>query len=525
MSNDEGLSAVEISKKRLIYRAKHERCRYYTPSGRSEQFLAHLKKFPPNYNGIIILILRAGNSFGKSALACNLIAYLAGRTPNPWFDAIPYLKQFRKPNRGRVYTTANAAANTYPDEIQKWFPRGAYTSSKEGRAFDKKFKFKNKSIFDFFTFDQDIEQAESVSLDWQIADEPPSRKLFGAMKTRLRFGGLMVFVLTPLEDAAWMADELEIPERLGEDVFVTTADTEDACIEHGVRGHLPHASIEAMFKDCDEAERAARKGGAYLHLSGRIYKTYRAEESGHCPVDIHPYHLDEWERGPGPGWTLWNVMDPHDRKPFAIGWYAAFRNGDVYTIAEWPDDSWPPFHKMKDCTWVPKDYARMIVETERALGVKDAGRGVRRLIDPNFGNTPCCATNTTIKMEMSMWGMKPVAEGGQGGYLLNYQDAPDPLTGGHIAVKAMLGDISKGIRPKHYDLAHCKNHIFGMTRYGHKENRNEKMGTSEKPELIHKDFPDLRRYLALAKVKFIELPKAENVQRASSYGKPGYRGV
>ena len=509
---------AQRAQRELARRVANERCRYYTPSGRAEQFLGHLKNIKPHDPRIITLILRAGNRFGKSALACNLAAYLARGKPNPWFDSIPYLQQFKRPNRGRIYTTANSAKNTWDDEVQKWFPSGAFTVSKEGTTFNKKIRFMNKSVFDFFTFDQAISEAQSISLQWQISDEPPPRKLWSAMRTRMDHGGLMVFVLTPLEDAAWMADELEIPERLGDDVFVTVASTEDACIEHGVRGHLPHASIESIFKDFDEAEMAACKSGEYLHLSGRIYKTYRAEPDAHCPVDIHPYHMDEWERGPGAGWTLWNVMDPHDRKPFAIGWYAAFRNGDVYTIAEWPDDAWPPFHKMKDCSYVPKDYARMIVETERALGVRDAGRGVRRFIDPNFGNTPCFLSNTTIKQELS-------AEGTKLGYSLNFQDPPDSLEGGHIAVKALLGDIAKGVRPKYYDLAHCKNHIYGMTRYGWAENRNEKKGVSEKPELLHKDFADLKRYLALAKVKFIELLKAENVQRASSYGKPGYRGV
>lgn len=502
---------AQLAQAELIRRATMERGRYYVPSGRAEQFLNLLKPFKPNDPDIKILILRAGNSFGKSALACNLASYLALYKPNPYFDSIPYLREFRRPNRGRIYTTANAAANTYPDEIHKWFPLKSYFPKKDGRSFEHSFFFSSKSRFDFFTFDQDVEQAESVSLDWQICDEPPPHKLWGGMKTRMRRGGLIVFVLTPLEDAAWMSDELEIPERLGKDVFVLTADTEDACIEHGVRGHLPHASIVAMFKDFDEAELEARRKGAYLHLSGRIYKTYRAEENAHCPVNIHEYHLDEWERKE---YTLWNVIDPHDRKPFAIGWYAAFKNGDVYTIAEWPDDSYPPFYKMKDCAYIPADYARLIKETENAIG-KIAER---RLIDPNFGNTPCFSSNATIKQEL-------YAEGEKLKYPLVYQDPPDTIEGGHIAVKALLGDPAKNIRPKYFDLAHCKNHIFGMTRYGWGENRNEKKGLSEKPELIHKDFPDLKRYLALAGVSFIESLKPQNYYKAATYGKKGYRGA
>lgn len=511
-------SDIAHAKAKIAHRALLEKCRYYTPNGKAEAFLGNLKRFKPNDPGQIILILRAGNSFGKSALACNLASYLAIGKPNPWFDAIPYLKEFRRSNRGRIYTTANAAANTYPDEIRKWFPQGSYRASKEGRTFDKKFTFINKSVFDFYTFDQDVEQAESVSLDWQIADEPPPHKLWAAMKTRLRRGGLTVFVLTALDQAAWIADELEIPERLGKDVFVTVGDTEDSCIEHGIRGHLPHASIEAMFKDFDESELAARKGGEYLHLAGKIYKTYRNDVDAHCPEFIHDYHMDEWERK---RFTLWNVIDPHDRKPFAIGWYAAFRNDDVYTVAEWPDDSWPPFHKIKDCPFVPKDYAKLIMETEEALGMKQAGlnRQIRRLIDPNFGNTPSFATKSTIKDELSK-------EGSLLGYPLNYQDPPDSLPGGHVAVKALLGNPAKNIRPKMYDLSHCKNHIFGMTRYGWKENRDEKKGLNEQPELQLKDFPDLKRYLALAGVKYVELQDKEIVlARPATYGKRTYRGA
>jgi len=508
-------SAAYRAKILMAQRPELEKCRYYVANGRTEQFLNFLKPIPPNDPGQIILILRAGNSFGKSALAVNLANYLAYGRPNPWFDAIPYLKEFRRKNRGRIYTTANAAKNTYQDEIKKWVPAKDYTSLKEGTTFNKKYLYKNGSVFDFFTFDQKPKEAESISLDWQIADEPPPHSLYAAMKTRLRRGGLIIFVLTALEGAAWMDDELETPERLGKDVFVLQADTEDSCIEHGIRGHLPHASIEAMFKDFDESELKARKSGEYLHLSGRIYKTYRADPDFHCPVDIHEYHQAEWKRGE---FTLWNVMDPHDRKPFAIGWYAAFKNGDLYTVAEWPDDSWPMFHKMKDCSYVPADYARLIKETEHALGMSQTGREVRRVIDPNFGNTPCFLSNTTIKQELS-------AEGIKLGYPLNFQDPPDSIEGGHVAVKALLGDPAKNIRPKMYDLAHCKNHVFGMSHYGWKESTNESAGISEKPELQHKDFPDLKRYLALAGAKFIELPKEQTIHRAATYGKPGYRGA
>lgn len=495
-----------LAQAELTRRATQERCRYYVPHGGAEEFINICKQFEPGDNSIKIVIDRSGNSWGKSALATMFAGYLSRGISNPWFDCIPYLREFKRPNRGRIFTTPNAATNTYRDEIKKWFPATLYQGHKDGRAFDKRFTWDNGTEFDFFTFDQEHDQAESITLNWAIIDEPMPHRLWGALKTRFRFGGIIFFFLTPLAGASWMDDELEIAGRLGVDVFVRQGDTEEACIEHGVRGFLPHASIEAMFKDFDESELTARKTGSYLHLAGRIYKHYRPEF--HEISEIPDYHKDAWEKNE---FTLYNIMDPHDRKPFCLGWYAVFKNEDVICVAEWPDESWPPFHKIKDCPLVPSDYAALIKGTEECIG-KPADV---RLIDPNFGATPTFATKTTTVEEFAKEG-------------LHYRFPPDTLEGGHIKVKGLLGEPGnpeKPIRSKIYFLNHCRNHSYGMVHYGWKENKDEAKGLGEKPELQFKDFPDLVRYGALKKFRYIPKPKPIVLFVPRKYGGSNYSGA
>lgn len=496
----------------LSRRALQERCRYYTPNAKAEEFINICKSFPPESRGIKILILRAGNSFGKSALATMLAEYLSLGLPNQWFDCVSYLRNFKRPNRGRIFTTTNAASNTYKDEMAKWFPAGRYTLHKDGRTFDKRCTWRNHSEFDYFTFEQDPQAGESITLHWAIIDEIMPHKFWDGLKARFRFGGLIIFVLSPVAGAAWMDDELEIPERLGNDVFVVQAKTEDACKQHGIRGHLEHENIVSVMKDFDEEVMIARAEGGYLHHAGRIYKTFRDyEDMGHVPEDIPDYHQHAWQHN---DFTLYNIMDPHDRKPFAIGWYAVFRNRDVFTIAEWPDESWPMFHKMKDCAYVPMDYGKVIKETEGAIGK----RADIRLQDPNFGNTPCFATKSTVKEDMLAVGKKLK-------YPLVFQNPPDALDGGHVRVKRLLGDPGKNIRPKFYILKHCRNHRYAFVHYGWKENKDETKGLSEKPELQFKDFADPPRYGALYGFRYIRKPEPVKIWKPRDYGKRTYRGA
>lgn len=504
---------VELERERakareeLERRAANERGRYYTPNGRAEKFIELLQHGGDNPDGITIFILRAGNSFGKTALACNLINYLTDRISNPFFDKVPYLRDFKRPNRGRICTTANAAGKTYAQEIPKWFSRNKYKGLKKGREFESYFEnLRTESAFDFLTFDQDPDSGESITLDWAIVDEPMSHRHFSGLKSRLRFGGIIVFILTPLEGSGWYHDQFESPERLGKDVFVMEGSSEDNCIEHGIRGVIPHAALADMWRDFDEAELPARRDGKYLHLAGIIYSAYRDDETGHVLRKLPPYYQDCYDKKL---YTLYLVVDPHDRKPFAVAWHAVFPNETAITIAEWPDDSMRPMHKLRSWGWGAPEYAKMIVATEQAIGKSSDVR----LIDPNFGPSPKAGGESILQQFI-------------GAGIRGWKLPPDNIKDGHVRVKDLLGDVRENKTPRWYVMRHCKNMRYGMSHYGYREHRDENKGLSEMPELLHKDFPDLLRYPANYGMRYFkrELAKPQEVHVPIRRGN-GYIGA
>lgn len=459
--------------------ALNQRCLFYTPNGKIEQAFRNVDRPTWKPGEINVFIIRGANGVGKTTIAVNLAGYLADRFPNKYLDSVRYLRNFKRPNRGRIYTTLNAASTSYKDETEKWLRRGTFTATKEGKTYDSKYTFhRTKSVFDLFSYERDPAQGESTTLDWAIVDEPIPKKFWPGLISRMRWGGPVFIVMTALDEAAWMNTELEVPERIGKDVYVTEVCAEDSCIEHGIRGHLPHAYIESQRANYDEDDIESRLGGKYKTLSGAVYKKF--DMSVHVIPALLPYHEECIKTG---HYNIRQIQDPHPRKPFVMGWYYIFPNGDVVNFAEFPDDSYPPFYKMKSCDLLIEDYAELIKATELPFE-----QGVdKRLMDPNMGNSPAEAGGRTYKQKFA-------------GFQLYYEDPVDNLTLGHLAVKDMLGNPAKGRRPQFYILEWNKNHIFGMKNYGWKKLKSGL--TSEEPELEHKDFPDLVRYGAMSGFRY-----------------------
>jgi hypothetical protein len=291
-----------------------------------------------------------------------------------------------------------------------------------------------------------------------MVDEPLPQKHWSALVSRLTFGGPIFFFFTALEGAGWINTDIENPKRLGRDVFVTQMCAEDCCIEHGVRGHLPHAYIESLKQEFDEDELSARLEGAYLSLAGSVYKRFGP---ANIKSAMEPYWLECIAKG---FYNIVNVVDPHPRKPFAIGWYFLFPNGDVVAVAEFPDDTFQPYQKLKSFDYSTEDYAALIIETEKALGRPADWR----LMDPNMGNSPAEAGSDTYKKKFAACG-------------LTFTDPCDELINGHQAVKDLVGSPDKGRRPSFYVMDVCENHIFGMKNYAWKETRASVSGLSEQP--------------------------------------------
>src|SRR3990167_4769101 len=104
----------------LARRAVEERGRYYVPTGRIEEVIGTFKQFKPRSTQNPHIIYRSGVGSGKTTFVQVLADYLSSHFPHHYFDQIPYLRHFKRPNRGRIYTTLNAAKLKYPTERTKW---------------------------------------------------------------------------------------------------------------------------------------------------------------------------------------------------------------------------------------------------------------------------------------------------------------------------------------------------------------------------------------------------------------------
>lgn len=512
---DQVRALAELERRKL-----EEQCRYYVPNGRIEQWLnAISRRFPVEWiskGRTIVCGLRAQNGLGKTCVAVNLASYLADSYPNPWFDAVPYLREFPRPNRGRILTTKNAAENNYDAEFKKWLRHGKYKSAADGKNFQKSYTFQSGSEFDIFTFDQDPEAGESITLRWAIVDEPMKRRHWKALKSRFRFGGIIFVIFTPLEGSEWYEEVFEDPERLNDDVLMMDGGDPCAnCLEHGIRGIIPHAALEDMWRDFEEDDLPARKEGRYLHHAGAIYKNYRDDETGHVLPTLPPYYADCWEQRL---FTLWQVIDPHDRKPWFISWWAAFPNGKRIAVGEWPDISMKPFHRIKSWNYGYDAYARLTYETEKAWGVTARAT----IFDPNYA--PSAAMNaegvTSIAAEFYK-SFKTVSK------LSRSMIFPsDALTPGHMDVKGALGEPARGVTPDLYIMEHCRNLRFALKHYGWKEKKSERDGLSEAPTLQYKDGADNVRYFVVSKAGYIPASQNEDdVVLFRPIKRPGYCGA
>lgn len=488
---NDALGLQARARRELERRMAAERGRYYTPNGGIESVLNLInEKRRPGQKGTTIFVIEAGNGVGKSTLTANIAAYLTCRYANAFFDKIDCLREFRRPNRGRIITTATAAQTVYDEELAKWMPQGRYRAKKNGHKFNQVYQGLGGGEFDILTHDQDPMQGESVTLDWAIGDEPMSRRHFSALKSRFRFGGIIIFVLTPLEGAAWMQHQLLSPDRLGKDVFHIRLSAEVNCIQHGTRGLMEHSALEDMWRDFDEDELEARRDGLPLALSGSIYKNFRM--NGHVMDFLPIYYQDCWDKKL---FTLWQTIDPHDRKPWFITWRAVFPNGNSFAVGEWPDDSMRPFHKMKSWGWGWNQYAKLTVETEEAMGVP----AYATIFDPNYGPSATMDAEG-VTSHAAEFAKAYRALTGRSRKMIF---PPDSISEGHLRVKQALGDPARGVTPEMYYLSHVKNLIFSMTNYGYAENKNEEKGLSEMPVLQFKDGADTERYFKAAGARYI----------------------
>lgn len=450
--------------------------RYYVPCGTAEKFISAYHNRKLDKSSILFNIYIGANDTQKTTVAVNSIINMVLDKPvNPWFDTMFY-QSFRKPSRGRIISDPATVKDKIVPELKKWLPVGSYDAKKGRRDFESEWIIKSTgAIFDIMTYDQDIKEFESVDLDWCLCDEPPKRAVVSAIIQRFRSGGYFMFTMTPLMSAGFMVEEyINDPDQ--DNIRVTYAKMEDNCIEHGTRGIRPHKAIEQKASKCDPLEYEARVEGKFMYLSGAKYPMFNKEKHIIDPFEYKDELNDKY--------TIINVVDPHDRKPFALGWYLVELNEPyrVYTIAEYPTER---FEKIRTSSTTLQEYVAII------KGIEDRiGKPYMRFGDPNYGQ------KCVIRKENNNSLFEELFEiSSKMGYPIDYLPASDNIEVGHKAVQEMLY-YNETIEPRLYFFKGLYNHVYAMTHYRDKD--IDPNTGREKIDPDGKDFADIVRYMAVS---------------------------
>lgn len=419
------------------------------------------------------------NGIGKTSGVANIIGNLVFGPQTRVFDH-PTFREWPYPKRIRYITTPKNVEEIGPfhSEITKWWPKGRWTAIKSGHNYYSQYTA-NGWVIDVMTYDQDPSQQEGPSLGLIITDEPPPKPLWATFASRLRMGGMILVMMTPLTEAAWFFDEV-VPRHQDSIVY---GRMEDACIQHGINGHLEHENIERMISEMSPEEKEARAEGKAMYLRGLIFKTY--DENIHVlKENIKPPY----------GAQVWQVVDPAGDKPFACIWAFPDARGDLYVFDEWPNQE---FFNMHGSILGVKDYKKI-------FGDKEVGFKVyRRIIDRHFADTASAANKRTLRQELQAEGLN---------FWPSYK-ATEEVETGIIKLREKLNyDTSKPLsslnQPKIYINPSCMNTRKSLARWS----RDPKTG--DPLDSVYKDFCDCLRYLVMDQPKVSEvLPNPDPVKR------------
>jgi len=460
---------------------------------------------------VIIALADMGNGIGKTFGLVSIWSALMFGTSNPLFSA-PIFKSFPHPRDARFCGPAKVVEDGGPLQkaIKATFPWGRYNQRKSmGKGFYCIGSTDAGWTWDVMTYNQSREEYSGSTKGVILYSEPPPREIFYENIARGRAGCIHIMEMTPLDMAAWLFEEIVEPGDLTLDgrtvgkVVLVQGEIHENCRDHFTGGQLPHAAIEATIAAWPPEEREARAKGVPLHLSGRIYPQWGdANEM----EELADYYQECWDKGKC---NLALVLDPHDRKPWALAWKSIFPNDDRVTIAEWPPFA---FHKASNSPVSDiEDYRDIILAAEDDLG-RPADT---RLIDPNFGNAPKSGMGKTVKGMLQEACRRCKKRGETSAKLcphrIFFKDPPDSIAEGHMLVRRSVGNLSEGTRPKSFALKRCINTCYSMRHYAYAENTDASKGPSETPQFVHKDFADLERYLELSGRGKYQAPARERV--------------
>jgi hypothetical protein len=279
--------------------------------------------------GTPVRLVFGSNRSGKSVVGCvEAVAHALGY--RPWLPLDHPLRVVRLangepipvPNVGRVIAQnyEQAIRQTIMPKFDEWMPRNFIKAvEKNTRGIPVRIILLNGSIIYFMSNDQDDMAFEGPNGHWVWADEPIDyRKFTGLRRGLIDYDGVMWMTMTPLSQP-WIADVLVA--QIGDHnshVKQFKLSIWDNCVDRG--GYLSREAITGFLKDLREDEYEARVNANFMHLTGRVYKTWEPQP----PFYIPAFDIPE-------SWPRVQLVDPHGHKPLALMW-AACSPGNTWYI-------------------------------------------------------------------------------------------------------------------------------------------------------------------------------------------------
>ncbi len=334
------------------------------------------------------------------------------------------------------------------------------------------------------SYEQDTNKNEGMTWNGGWFDEPPPKHLYITCRRGcLRHAAPLIFTGTPIEEP-WMYEDIFAHRNAvhieKEEDLKHLKWSSHAIVKVRHDEYPPGVTkeqIEAWSETMDEEEKLARVYGEFIHLQGRVYKQFDRAK--------HVLDRDEFF-SKRPNWREWPafcVMDPHDRKPFAIAWGVITPRDEIVFIDEWPKLD---FFKQKSWRWSIDDYANMIRENEKALWGDAMDPITWRIMDPNFGRTQKAGTGRTLEEEFAERGM------------FFDTTVDDNIEDGHMVVRSDLHN------ERLFVLSHMNNMIRSAENYVWDEFRGKSdRAVKERPKDKFKDFMDLWRYTCKSELHYI----------------------
>lgn len=295
---------------------------FYRPLPRADG-----QNFHDDDDASVRLILGSNRSGKSVAGAAEVVAHALGY--RPWLPQdhphrVVRLTDGRPipvPNVGRILAQnyEQAIKQTIWPKLQEWLPSDMIKSvKKNARGVVTEIELTNGSLIYCLSDEQDDMALEGQNGHYVWIDEPCGYRKYVALRRGLvDFSGHLWMTLTPLSQP-WI-NEI-IVERANEKdgkIRLYKFSIWDNCVDSG--GYLPREAIEDFLRDLREDELEARLHGNFLHLAGRVYKTWEPRP----PFWVDPFPIPRT-------WPRVCLIDPHPRKPIAVLWLAISPDDQVF---------------------------------------------------------------------------------------------------------------------------------------------------------------------------------------------------